>query len=82
MSLVAAKFLPWPTHLPRGVIDGVERVCLFNEVFGKVGSMAVCLKCIFVFDEPDYETPSSMPHIRLIAVGARQFVYPGPCVYV
>jgi len=57
-------------------------MCVFDEVFGKVGGVAICLKCIFVFIKSHYETSSRLPHICLIAVGACQFVYPGLCVFV
>jgi len=56
-------------------------MCLLDEVFGKVEGVAICLKCTFVFIQCHYEAPARLPHIRLIAVGACQFVYPG-CVYL
>jgi len=57
-------------------------VCLFDEVLGQVGGVAVHLKGIFVFIKSHCKTLSSLPHIRLIAVGARQFVYPRLCVFI
>jgi len=57
-------------------------MCVFDGVFGKVGVVAICLKCIFVFIKSNYEAPSHLPHICLIAVGPCQFVYPGLCVFV
>ena len=44
--------------------------------------MTFCLECIFVFNEPYLEASPSLTHIRLIAIGAHQFVHSGLCVYV
>jgi len=41
-----------------------------------------CLKLIFVFIVPYLKASTSLPHIRLLAIGARMFVQSALCVYV
>ena len=50
-------------------------MCVFYEVFGKVGRFFSCSECIHVFLEPCGKAPASLSHISLITIGACQLVY-------
>ena len=50
-------------------------VCVFYEVFGEDGRVVSCSKCILVFLELRGKAPTSLPHICLSTVGARQLVH-------
>jgi hypothetical protein len=57
------------------VMNGVERVIVFDKMLGKFGSVAVGSKCVFVFVKPYCEAPSGLTHIRFLTIGACEFAY-------
>ena len=46
---------------------GTKRVCVFMEVLGKVGCVAVAFESLFVFFIACVETPSSLVHVCFVA---------------
>jgi hypothetical protein len=56
-------------------------VCLFDEVFGEFGVVAVSLKCFLVFIKPYQEASTGLPYMCLIAIMAHQLVHCRLCVF-
>ena len=65
-----------------GFLYGAKRVCVFMEVFGKVGCVAVVFESLFVFFIVCVEAPSSLAHVCFVAFLACEFVYARTCVFV
>ena len=65
-----------------GFLYGAKRVCVFMEVLGKVGCVAVVFESLFVFFIACVEAPSSLAHVCFVAFLACEFVYARTCVFV